>query len=426
MSTTPNTAAIDTTEFRQAWRILLLAMLGIAINANASMLYAFGSLVIPLQSAFGWQRGEMQFAMSFLFGGAVVSSQIVGWLNLRYGMRRVTVCSLLALSATFAMMTTMGRSIGWLYLFFALLPIASMGTMQVTWTQLTNVWYERNRGLALALILSGTGISAALLPPAVNAAVERWGWQAAFLLLALVPALIVLPLTLRWMKTPDGATGASARQAAVAAEARREGVLFRDGIRMPKYWFLNISLVLVVGAIVGMVTSTIPMLRDKGLPAADAARVFGSFGLSLIGGRVIVGYLIDRLWAPAVAAVTLALPALGCLLFITTGPTELSMLVLASMLIGVGAGAEFDIAAFLVARYFGLRDYGRLFGLHLSLITLGSALSPLLFGRLFQTTGSYSAMLHICGGAFFIGALLLLPLGRYPKPQPFWQESPCL
>ena len=72
--------------------------------------------------------------------------------------------SLSCLSLTFASMTLMGRSIVWLYVFFALLPIASLGTMQVTWTHLVMLWFERNRGLALALMLSGTGTGSGVHP----------------------------------------------------------------------------------------------------------------------------------------------------------------------------------------------------------------------------------------------------------------------
>ena len=118
------------------------------------------------------------------------------------------------------------------------------------------------------------------------------------------------------------------------------------------------------------------------------------------------------------AAVALALPALGCLLFGTV-QTEVPLLVLATVLVGIGAGAEFDLSAFLVARYFGMRDYGRLFGVHLGLITAGTALSPLLFGALFKMNGTYGATLGYCVACFLIGPLLILTLGRYPK----WQAA---
>lgn len=203
-------AAIDLSEFKLGWKVLLLATLGVAVNANSSMLYAFGSLVLPLQEAFHWNRGDLQSAITFLFAGAVVGSQLVGWLNLRYGTRRVTCISLISLSITFAAMTLLQSSIVSLYVFFALLPIASLGTMQVTWTHMILLWFRRNRGLALALMLSGTGLAAAFIPSVVTWAISRWNWRAAFLVLAALPVVLVLPLALRWMHEPAKPTDAAA------------------------------------------------------------------------------------------------------------------------------------------------------------------------------------------------------------------------
>jgi MFS family permease len=406
---------LDLSEFRRGWRIVVLALLGLGVAANASMLYAFGALMIPLQTAFGWSRGELQPAISFLFGGAVVAAQIVGWLNRRFGMRRVTVVSLLALSATFASMTLMGSSIWWLYALFTLLPIAGMGTIHITWSYLVNLWFDRNRGLALALMLSGTGLTAILVPSGVTWVVGNWGWQAAFLLLAILPLVLVLPLALRWMAPPPELQEIRSHQGRPSVTLPVAGMAFGEAMRSARFWALNIALALIVGAMVSMVSNTVPLLRDKGLSALQASQVFGGFGLSLIGGRVVVGFLIDRFWAPGIAACALTLPALGCLLLSTSGVDQIGLLVLATALVGVGAGAEFDIAAFLVARYFGLRDYGRLFGVHVSLITLCSALAPFLFARIYTATGSYATMLAVAGGIFLIAPLMLLPLGPYPR-----------
>ena len=90
-SPTKSDAAVDLTEFRQSWRILVLSVIGIAISINASLLYGFGTLVIPLEEAFGWDKSSLQASITFLFASAVISLQIVGWLNMRYGMKRVTM-----------------------------------------------------------------------------------------------------------------------------------------------------------------------------------------------------------------------------------------------------------------------------------------------------------------------------------------------
>ena len=409
MKPSNNQAAIDLREFRQSWRILLLSVAGVAISINAALLYGFGTLVVPLGDAFGWGRSELQACITFLFGGAVVSLQLVGWFNLRFGMKRVTVVSLLLLSVGYLATTQVTSSIWSMYLAFALLPIVGMGALAVTWTQLISLWYDRNRGLALAIGLSGTGVTAATVPRLMTWGIEQWDWRAAFVILALLNLLVLLPLILLWFKLPRAAD--TTRQDALA---QLPGMSFREGMGSLKFWTCNLALGLVISSIVGMVTSTVPMLQAKGLSAADAATIFSGFGISLILGRMVIGYLLDRLWPPVVSACSLLLPAVGCLVYLS-GTTEFIPLMLAAVLVGFGAGAEFDIAAFLIARYFGLREYGRLFGVHQGLNTVASALAPLLFAFLLARTGSYTAMLVYSAACCVVGPLLLLTLGRVPR-----------
>lgn len=196
-------AAVDITEFRQNWRILTLSVIGIAISINASLLYGFGTLVVPLEEAFGWERSSLQAAITFLFASAVISLQVVGWLNLRYGMKRVTMISLVLISLGYLATTQIQGSIWMLYLAFAILPLLGMGCLAVTWTQLLNIWFEKNRGLALAIGLSGTGITAAIVPPILSWGIETWDWRAAFVILALMNLAILLPFTAKWLTLPE-------------------------------------------------------------------------------------------------------------------------------------------------------------------------------------------------------------------------------
>lgn len=413
MHPSKSTAAIDLHEFRQGWKILVLAVAGVAISINAALLYGFGTLVVPLGEAFGWSKSELQACVTFLFGGAVVSLQLVGWFNLRYGIKRVTIVSLLLLSLGYLATTQLTQSIWSMYIAFALLPIVGMGALAVTWTQLLSLWFDRNRGLALAIGLSGTGVTAATIPRLMAWGIEQWDWRAAFVLLALLNLLVLLPLILLWFKLPT-ATGDNN---ATNALAGLPGVSFREGMSSLKFWTCNLALGLVISSIVGMVTSTVPMLQAQGLSATDAATIFSCFGVSLIFGRMLIGYLLDRLWPPAVSAISLVLPAIGCLVYLS-GTVEFTPLMLAAILVGFGAGAEFDIAAFLIARYFGLREYGRLFGVHQGLNTVASALAPLLFAYMLSSTGSYTAMLVYSAVCCLIGPLLLLTLGRVPRFDP--------
>jgi len=406
---------INLTEFRDSWRVLLLSVGGIAISINAVLLYGFGTLVVPFEATFGWSRSAQQVAITFLYGGAVVGLQTVGWLNKRFGIVQVTVLSLFLMAVGYLACTQLiGGSVWSLYVMFALLPIIGMGALAVTWTQLINLWFVENRGLALAIGLSGTGITAVVAPNVMAWSIEQFSWQAPFVLLACLN-LLLIPLSLLWFRLPSHAAAKVTQpHKRKVSLLQAQGLAFRDGLAAPKFWICNVALGLVVSAVVGIVTNTVPMLRDAGFETSSAAFIFSFFGLSLITGRLIVGYFLDRLWPPGVAAFSLCLPALGCLIFLS-GPDSSVLLVFAVVLFGLGAGAEFDIAAFLIARYFGLVDYGRLFGFHQALITVASSLAPLMFAAMYLQTQNYQLLLYYCTLATLLGPLLLLWLGRPPN-----------
>ena len=395
-------------EFALGWRIVLLGVAGVLTSMSSALLYGFGTLVIPLQDAFGWSRGELQTSITFLFAGVAIGSQLLGGLYARFGLRRVALFSLVAQVIGYGLLTTLSGSIYWLYLAFFVMPLLAVGTIAITWTQLISLWFERNRGVALAIILSGSGLAAMLMPPLLAWAVQTGGWRAAFMLLAAMPLLLTLPMALAWLKFPAQLV----RNADVKAPERNlDGVPFAVAVRSGVFWGCNVALILSVSLIVGMVTTIVPYLQDKGVPGLTASQIFSSFGISIIVGRLLVGYLLDRFAPHLVAAASLAVPALGCLLFLLSGPSATTALVLATVCIGFSAGAEFDIAAFLMARYFGLRDYARIFGLHLGLVTVIAGLAPAVFGHLFTVFGNYNPVLFYCLACAVVAPLVMLTLG---------------
>lgn len=410
-------------EFKRGWRILLLAFAGVATSASAMPLYGFGPLMESLETAFSWSRSDLIATSSFSAFGGIFSSQIAGWLNNRFGMRPVSLVSFVTLCLTLVLMTQMhwfGGSVWVLYGFYALLGFAGVGTLQVTWTELVNWWFERNRGLALAIILSGSGFIGIVLPLLLTSAIKYWGWQGGFAVMAVLPVLITLPLAILWMRLPQSRVAKTSVDKNDEGDKNREpvatsivGASYFEGVRDWRFWIIALAMILVAGSIMVVVVNCIPMLIDKGYSPLLASQLFGVFGLSLIIGRVAVGYLVDRVWAPAVACVVFLLSGLGFFMLAVL-ETNTLLVGVSIALIGIGAGAEFDLAAFLVAKYFGLRDYGRLFGLQIGVLSGGICLAPLFASWSFSVTGGYTQVLLLFCAFLVVAGLLLLSLGRYP------------
>ena len=162
-----------------------------------------------------------------------------------------------------------------------------------------------------------------------------------------------------------------------------------------------------------MLANLVPSLTDDGLSREAAATVQSVFGISILVGRVLVGYLIDRFWAPGITAICLALPAGGAALLY--GPQSFEMAAFSAFLIGFAAGAELDLMAFLAARYFGLAHYAKIYSILYATLAFCSGTAPMVFASVYDNTGSYDLGYVIATALFLVSVVMILFLGRYPK-----------
>ena len=136
-------------------------------------------------------------------------------------------------------------------------------------------------------------------------------------------------------------------------------------------------------------------------------------GLALIGGRVVAGYLLDKFFAPYVAIAFLCGPIAGMLLLSQGGTGPLA--VLSALLLGLGVGAEVDLIAYLVSRYFGLKAFGEIYGYLFGVFIVGTGVGPLIMGIGFDSFGAYRPMLIAFAILLGLSCLLMLRLGEYPE-----------
>jgi len=395
-------------EFRRGWTVLIAAAFGTAFGASPIPFNAVGPFTKPLAAEFGWGRGEIMLALFCFTAAVVITVPVVGSLADRYGVRRVALTTLAAFGICFGALGFTPASLLPFYALWFLMGALGGGSTPVTWTRAVNAWFQSSRGLALAITLMGTGITAMFLPSLATWLIAQYGWRAAFLGIAGLPLLIALPIALWGFREPS-AEEATPAQLALA----RSGLDLPRAARDYRFWVIAFAVLCISFSVGGSITNFQPLLIDRGYTAASAAKFAGLIGLSVIIGRLIAGYLVDRYWAPAVTFPLLALPALACVLLSqSVVPTGTAML--SACLIGLSAGAETDLLAFLTARYFGLAHYGKLYGLLYAVFGLASGLAPWVFGRIFDVTKSYGLALNLAAVLFVLGALSLLTLGRYP------------
>lgn len=408
-------------EFRRGWRPLVASLLGVACGASPLPFNVLPLVMGPIHAEFGWDFKAVSAGVTVFGLIAALLAPVFGRLADAKGVRLVALASTLAFAVIFAGFWFLPSTLGGYYAFWAVLGLVGIGSTPVTWSRAVSLWFARNRGLALGIMLIGTSLAGVVVPQIAHRAIDAGGWRLAFPVLALLPLLVSLPLGLLWFREPS----ATERPTGLA-DARGEiaGLSLREAARGYRFWVLLVSILIVALAYGGAHIHMAQMVALHGFDAGTAASVIGVVAIGILCGRLGVGLLFDRFWGPGVAFASLLLPAAATWLLMGTAHV-LPPILAGGFLLGFAAGAESDVIAFLAARYFGMRHYGAIYGVLYMPFGIGSAISPILYGAVRDATGGYDAMLAAACAMFAVGGALLLTLGRYPATAPALLADPA-
>jgi MFS family permease len=397
-------------EFRLGWKVLLAGFLGTMCGASPIPFNVIGFLFKPLEADFGWNVQQVSVGITIFGIIASLLAPVFGWLADRYGVRKVAILSLAGFIITFSALYFTPPTLSGFYLLWLLVGLVGIGSTPVTWSRGLSLWFVRQRGLALGIMLLGTSAAALIVPRLAVWSSDSYGWRAIFPVVSLLPLLIALPATLAFFREPQ----TEERPAALSTSTGElAGMTFRGAVRTRQFWLLWLSIFLIALAYGGAHIHLPAIVADHGIDRGAAAGIMGIVGIGLLCGRVGVGYMLDKIWGPAVAFPVLCLPAIAA--FLLTGTSgDMTIISIAAFFLGFAAGAESDLIAFLAARYFGMAHFGRIYGMLYMPYGLMSAISPVVYGTVRVNTGSYDQMLMAASVMFVVGGAMLFALGRYP------------
>jgi MFS family permease len=240
--------------------------------------------------------------------------------------------------------------------------------------------------------------------------IGHFGWRHAYFGLGLTVVVLAWIPVVIFVRDPPWASGSSRS----GASAQLPGLDAAAALKSRTFWLLSLAFFLGVLAINGTIVHIVALLTDRGIPLQVATGALSVAGLAIIVGRIICGWCLDRFWGPYVAVCFFVLPMAGIALLIGRLPFPVPLI--GSALCGAGIGAEIDLMAFFISRYFGLRAYGKIYGLMFMLFNIGTGAGPALSGRAFDRFHSYSQVLIVYEIALALTCLLLLGLGKYEFP----------
>lgn len=402
MQVTPKVVSLQTRSTAAEWSVVAAAAAGLTLSVGTLLVTSFGVFVQPLGTEFGWSRTALSGAVALSQYTLALSGWLWGWLIDRRGPRPVVIWSVVVISALVASLGAMTPHLWHLYLVFAAVPLLAGGASPLGYSGVLIRRFDRNLGLALGLALTGIGLGSTFIPPLCAGLIARVGWREAYLALGALTLAVTLPAAL--IATRRLGDAAPRRTAAVQAPVW-------PMIRTRAYGLVCVAFMLLGAISVGTMAHFVPMMTDRGIDRGTAAAMAGLIGLATIVFRVLCGWLVDHVHARFVLA-GIALTATAGLLLLSFG-NGLEAGAAAAILLGAVFGAEADLLAYQISRYFGRAAFGRLYGIAFGAFVVGVGTGPLLLGASFDHLGGYrpgTLMFAACG---IVVAALALAMPNY-------------
>jgi MFS family permease len=405
-----------THSFLYGWWIVFVAAVGLFMGYGPVVTFTFGVFLRMLNQEFGWSRGDISQAFSISLLVMSFAFPVVGRLVDRFGARKVIIPSILLFGLGLMSLSLLSGNIWQFYAVYILLGLAGGGTAPVPYSNVLSHWFDKRRGLALGLAMVGLGLGAFVMPSLAQMLLVSLGWRHAYILFGVMVMVVTIPVVGLFLKEtpemvglrPDGETS---NPTSATASEQKIGMNAQEAWQTPTFWILVSAFFLMSASVHGCLIHLVSLLTDRGISPQHAAAATSLFGAALLFGRVGAGYLLDHFFASSVALCFFCGAALGFLL-LWSGVTG-TVAFIAAFLVGLGMGAEGDIIAYLISRYFGLRAFGEIYGYAFGAFTLGGVFGPLLMGKGFDATGSYSLGLGVFVIATLIAAGLMTRLGPY-------------
>jgi MFS family permease len=362
-----------------AWRRL-------AVSVTLSTVGGIGmwclTVALPIvQTDLGVSRADISFAYTMNMLGFFVGGVLAGRLVDRRGIVVTAILSAVGLSLGFALASITSS----LALFAAaqiLIGFSAAATFAPLVADVSH-WFEKRRGVAVAIAASGNYIAGAIWPPIVELMIRDHGWRTTYFSAAALCLATMIPLALTLKRRPPDHA-----ETQIAAVARRS----QAALGLPPN---ALQALLAVAGIACCVAMSMPQVHivaycaDLGYGVARGAEMLSlMLGFGIVS-RVLTGWIADRVGG--VTTLLLGSTLQGVALVVYLIADGLTSLYLASILFGLFQGGIVPSYAIIVREYFPPREAATRVGFAVSVTVVGMALGGWMGGMLFDMTGSYRA-----------------------------------
>ena len=376
-SAAPDTA-IDSPQ--AAWRLLTTLLLMLLGNSGMYVV----SVVLPeVQTEFGVSRADASIPYTLSMLGFGIGGMWMGRWADRFGIARVAALGAVGVASGFVLAGVSGGIVGFA-LAQGLLGLLGIASTFAPLLADTAQWWNKRRGIAVAVCASGNYLAGTLWPPIAQWGVTQVGWRTTYVCIGLFCGIGMGLLSLRMRTKPPAAAAATVNRHGVVASERPFGLSV-----MQAQWLLSVA---GVGCCVAMAMPQVHIVAycsDLGFGAARGAEMLSLMLACGIVSRLVSGAICDRIGGIRTLLLGSALQGIALMMFL---PFDgLVPLYLVSAMFGLFQGGIVPSYAIIVREHFPAKEAGARTGTIIMATLVGMALGGWLSGKIFDVTGSYHA-----------------------------------
>ena len=398
------------------WWIVAIAALGLFFSEPTIAVFSYSVFLKAVSQDFHVGRGPVALAFTFHNLCTAAFTPIVGYMIDRFGAKRIVIPATALVGLTAILAKAIGPGLWQFYIFYAALGILGPASGPVPYSAIISRWFDRHRGLALGLMSFGSSLAAITYPPVAQRLITQGGWRSAYATLGTAILFAPILFLIFFLKedprregyAPDGN---DTDHPSLVPGGKAEGLEWHQIWPTGTFWLLITTFFLAGCSAHACVLHLAPLLSDRGFSPQAAANAVSIIGMAMLFGRTGSGYFLDRFFAPRVCALLFGQCAIG--IAILAAGASGSLAIVAAFMVGVAFGAEVEVIAFLMSRYFGLRKFGVAFGFGFASFVLAGALGTYIMGAGFDRTRSYTAPLILVLFAMVLATILFTRLGPY-------------
>ncbi|MCK4767935.1 MAG: MFS transporter [Desulfobacula sp.] len=376
---------------------------------------SFGIFFVPLISEFGWSRATISGAASLCFLVHGLASILLGNLNDRFGPRLIMSACGFFLGLGFLLMATV-NSVWQLYLFYGLIAGIGLGGIDVIPLSTVARWFKKKRGMMSGIIKVGTGVGMFIMPFFITWLLKSYGWRTSFAVLAVIIMVSVIFVAQFLVRDPiQKAQFIDNKNSHTTDNLNKteEGLTFQKALHTRQLWTICAIYFIILICVYTILIHIVQHAIDLGIPVAVAAGLLATIGGVSISGRFLMGGAGDRIGEKSALFI--------CLLFLLTALCWLQavktlwMFYLFAILYGFAHGGFFSLVSPLIARLFGTKSHGLLFGIVIFCSTIGGAIGPVVAGYIFDVTRSYKIVFLILAALCIVALALTASLKSFRR-----------